>query len=248
MIDYSVVTATYNEAQNILSLLSAIQDALNSTRRTHEILVVDDDSPDGTGALVQNAIERNPDIRLLRRVGERGIGPAYLCGILASRGRVVCTMDADFSHPPASLPQLMDAATDGSLVLGSRFLRAGDFDTPWYRAMPTRTINLWHRWLLRTGLHDHTNGYLACRRETMDSLLEEGCRLGIRPFDRTLYGLVLATLARRRRVPVKELAARYVFRTQGETKIKFGRGVALLFEEWIDSLRLLPCRYSLLRS
>ncbi|HKD13041.1 MAG TPA: glycosyltransferase, partial [Candidatus Angelobacter sp.] len=74
MIDYSVVTATYNEAQNILSLLSAIQAALNSTKRTHEILVVDDDSPDGTGALVQNAIERNPDIRLLRRVGERGIG------------------------------------------------------------------------------------------------------------------------------------------------------------------------------
>jgi len=248
MIDYSVVTATYNEAQNILPLLSAIQDALSSTQRTYEILVVDDDSPDGTGDLVQSATEKNANIRLLRRVGERGIGSAYLYGILASTGQIVCTMDADFSHPPASLPQLLGAAADGSLVLGSRFLRAGDFDTLWYRALPTRTINLWHRWLLHTGLHDHTNGYLACRRNTMDSLLDEGRRLGIKPFDRTLYGLILATLAKRRQIPVKELAARYVFRTQGETKIKFSRGVALLFEEWIDSLRLLPCRYSLLRS
>ena len=243
LIDYSVVTATYNEAQNISALLSAITGALEPTGRTYEIVVVDDNSPDGTGDIVQAATGKNSNIRLVTRVGERGIGPAYLHGIRHSMGNVVCTMDADFSHPPASLPQLLSAAEDGSLVLGSRFLRKGDFDTLWYRVLPTRSINMWHRWLLRTGLHDHTNGYLACRRDTMDRLLAEGARLGVRPFDRTLYGLILATLAKRFRIPAKEVAAKYVFRTQGETKIKFGTGVLLLFEEWFDSLRLVPCRY-----
>jgi dolichol-phosphate mannosyltransferase len=243
MIDYSVVTATYNEAQNISALLSAITEALAPTQRSYEIVVIDDNSPDGTGSIVQAAGERNSNIRLLTRRDQRGIGSAYLHGILNSEGRIVCTMDADFSHPPACLPQLLAAAEDGSLVLGSRFLRKGDFDTLWYRVLPTRSINLWHRWLLHTGLHDHTNGYLACRRDSLDRLLAEGRRLGVRAFDRTLYGLILATLARRCRLPVKELPAKYIFRTQGETKIKLGTGVRLLFEEWMDSLRLVPCRY-----
>jgi len=243
LIDYSVVTATYNEAQNISALLTAITQALEPVQRSYEIVVVDDNSPDGTGSIVREAMQKNSNIRLETRVGARGIGPAYLHGIRHSRGKVVCTMDADFSHPPASLPQLLAAAEDGSLVLGSRFLRKGDFDTLWYRVLPTRSINLWHRWLLHTGLHDHTNGYLACHRDSLDRLLAEGERLGIRPFDRTLYGLILATLARRFHIPVKELPARYVFRTHGETKIKFGTGVLLLFEEWLDSLRLVPCRY-----
>lgn len=243
MVDYSVVTATYNEAQNISPLLSAISQALAAGGQSYEILVVDDDSPDGTGRVVEAAAGTNERIRLLTRAGQRGIGSAYLYGIQQSTGRIICTMDADFSHPPASLPALLAAAEDGSLVLGSRFLRRGDFDTLWYRALPTRSINLWHRCLLRTGLHDHTNGYLACRRNLLEELLNEGRKLRIRPFDRTLYGLILVALARRCRVAVKELPATYVFRRQGETKIRFGAGVALFFEEWLDSLRLLPCRY-----
>ena len=242
-LDYSVVTATYNEAQNITALLSAITDALEPTGRTYEIVVVDDNSPDGTGSIVEAAMQKNNCIRLVTRVNERGIGPAYLHGIRHSNGNVVCTMDADFSHPPERLPDLLAAAEDGSLVLGSRFLRKGDFDTLWYRVLPTRTINMWHRLVLHTGLHDHTNGYVACRRDSLDRLLAEGARLGVRPYDRTLYGLILATLARRFHIPVKELPAKYIFRTKGETKIKFGTGVLLLFEEWFDSLRLVPARY-----
>ena len=243
MIDYSVVTATYNEAQNIGALLSAITHTLRPTDRGYEILVVDDNSPDGTGKIVEAAATADPNIRLLTRIEERGIGSAYLHGICRSKGRIVCTMDADFSHPPACLPELLAAAEDGSLVLGSRFLRRGDFDTLWYRMLPTRTINLWHRCVLRTGLHDHTNGYLACRRDVLDHLLAEARRLGIFPFRRTLYGLVLVALAKRCSIPVKELPAKYIFRTRGETKIRIGAGIALLLEEWLDSLRLLPCRY-----
>ena len=102
---------------------------------------------------------------------------------------------------------------------------------------------MWHRILLSTELNDHTNGYLAAPRRILDRLLLEGDRRGVAPFERILYGLILVALARRIGVPVKELPAKYIFRTKGETKIRFGRGVVLFFEEWLDSLRLLPSRY-----
>jgi dolichol-phosphate mannosyltransferase len=243
MVDYSVITATYNEAANIEDLARTISEILRSTGKSFEIIVVDDSSPDGTGAVVEGLSAAVPELRLLTRTNERGIGSAYLHGIQNSSGRVLVTMDADFSHPPQELPLLLTAAEDGSLVLGSRFLRRGDFDTLWYRALPTRSINLWHSVLLRTGLRDHTNGFLGASRNTLHLLLDEGEKLGVRPFDRILYGLVLVALAKRMKIQVKELPAKYVFRTRGETKIRFFRGIGLLLEEWLDSLELLPSRY-----
>jgi dolichol-phosphate mannosyltransferase len=151
---------------------------------------------------------------------------------------VICTMDADFSHPPEMLPSMLAAADTGSLVLGSRFLRDGDFDTLWYRWLPTRLANLWHRWLLGSRVDDHTNGYLAIQRVAFEELLRTGSALGVRPFDRILYGLALVALARRTQQPVMEQPAKYLFRTRGETKIKFARGVRLFFFELVDSLRL----------
>jgi dolichol-phosphate mannosyltransferase len=243
MVHYSLITATYNEAENIQDFLRAVADAARPLGKSFEIVVVDDNSPDGTGRLVQSLQREIPEIRLVVREDERGIGSAYLRGIQESSGEVVATMDADFSHPPAALPELLAAATAGALVLGSRFLRSGDFDTLWYRFFPTRIINLWHRLLLNTSLNDHTNGYIAVPRVLLDRLLAEGERQGIPPFDRILYGLVLVALARRVKVPIAEVPAKYIFRTRGETKIRFGRGVILFFEEWLDSLRLLPARY-----
>ena len=151
-------------------------------------------------------------------------------------------MDADFSHPPDRIPALLAAAEKGALTLGSRFLRRGDFVTRWYRYLPTRGINLWHRLFLRTNLADHTNGFLAVPRALLDRLLEEGDRVGHPPFDRILYALSLSIFAMRRGIPVCEIPARYVFRTHGETKIRIGRGLLLLLEEWVDSIRLFPLR------
>ncbi|HUS18872.1 MAG TPA: glycosyltransferase [Terriglobales bacterium] len=243
MVHYSLITATYNEAENIQDFLRALASTVRPLGRSFEIVVVDDNSPDGTGRLVEDLRREIPEIRLITRTIERGIGSAFRRGIQVSSGRVITTMDADFSHPPAALPELLAAADTGALVLGSRFLRSGDFETLWYRRLPTRIINRWHRLLLNTSLNDHTNGYIAVPREALDRLLAEGDGRGIPPFERILYGLVLVALARRLGIPVIERPARYVFRTRGETKIRFGRGVLLFFEEWLDSLRLLPARY-----
>jgi dolichol-phosphate mannosyltransferase len=237
-LDYSIVTATLNEAENIGVLIEAIQQALKETSKSFEILVVDDNSSDATPALVRAYAARFPNVRLISRPSARGIGSAYFCGIEHSCGRVVCTMDADFSHPPASLPQLLAEADSGSLALGSRFLQKGDFETLWYRVLPTRLANLWHYILLRSKVRDHTNGYLAVRQDTLRSLLTMGETLNIQPFDRILYGLALVALARKAHVRIEEIRARYVFRTRGETKIKFWKGVGLFFKECVDSVHL----------
>jgi dolichol-phosphate mannosyltransferase len=243
MIDYSIVTATYNESENISDLVRSIAKVLRPSGKQFEIVVVDDNSPDGTGRVVEGLVHTFPEVRLITRTSERGIGTAYLRGIQESRGRIVATMDADFSHPPDALPKMLRVAETGALVLGSRFLHRGDFETLWYRYVPTRSINLWHRLLLQTKVNDHTNGFLAIDSVTMQMLLLKANQLGLRPFDRILYGLVLVAIAKRMTIPVKEERARYVFRTRGETKIHFFRGIALLLEEWLDSLRLLPVRY-----
>lgn len=237
-IAYSVITATLNEAENILELIAAITMQLRGMGRPFEIIVVDDDSADGTAEMVRACSVGNPHVRLVSRTGARGIGSAYLHGIEHSRGAVVCTMDADFSHPPEMLPQLLEAADRGLLVLGSRFLRRGDLQTLWYRWAPTRVANLWHSVVLRSGVRDHTNGYMAIRREALDRLLTAGESIGIRPFDRILYCLALVALARKAGLPITEVPAKYVFRKRGETKIRFARGVRLFFYEWGDSVFL----------
>jgi len=237
-VDYSVITATLNEAENIFDLIQGIDAYLGRTGKSFEIVVVDDNSSDGTAALVLSCAAQLPNVKLVSRPAPLGIGSAYLCGIQHSAGRVICTMDADFSHPPEMLPPMLAAADTGALVLGSRFLRHGDFDTLWYRWLPTRLANLWHRWLLRSRVEDHTNGYLAIQRVALNGLLQAGSALGVHPFDRILYGLALVALARRTQQPVVEQPAKYLFRTRGQTKIKFTRGVRLFFFELADSLRL----------
>jgi dolichol-phosphate mannosyltransferase len=237
-VDYSVITATLNEAENILELIHAITLKLGPLGKTFEIVVVDDNSSDGTAKLVGDCSVTNSHVKLISRPGAQGIGSAYLTGIRYSTGRVVCTMDADFSHPVEMLPQLLEAADQDFLVLGSRFLRRRDFDTLWYRWLPTRLANLWHRLVLRSGIHDHTNGYMAVKRDVLKRLLDEGGAIGVRPFDRILYCLALVALAKRTGQRIVELPTKYVFRTRGKTKIKFGRGVRLFFFEWADSLLL----------
>ncbi|MEN3000051.1 MAG: glycosyltransferase [Acidilobaceae archaeon] len=120
----TVVIPTYNEAENVPRLISALRGALSGV--DYELLFVDDDSPDGTWKIVQEESQRDPRVRLLRRVGKRGLGSAIVEGMKAARGEFIAVMDADFQHPPEVLPLMLREAERGAdVVVGSRYARGG---------------------------------------------------------------------------------------------------------------------------
>ena len=123
--DVWLVMPTYNEADNVESLVAAVREQLPVGSR---ILVVDDNSPDGTGRIADRLAAADPGLEVLHRAEKEGLGPAYVAGFrraLEGGADVVVQMDADFSHDPSDLPRLLAAMADSDLVIGSRYADGG---------------------------------------------------------------------------------------------------------------------------
>ena len=165
-----VIVPTYNEAENVERILERL---LASVPTAHA-LVVDDGSPDGTGELAEKLAARDPRLNVLRRTAKTGLGAAYIEGFRWARAHgydVVVEMDADGSHPPEQLPQLLAALESADLVLGSRYVPGGAVeDWPVHRLLLSRFGNRYTRWALRLPLNDATGGYRAARAELIDAL------------------------------------------------------------------------------
>jgi dolichol-phosphate mannosyltransferase len=165
-----VVVPTYNELENLRSIL----DRLRASVPTAHALVVDDGSPDGTGALADELADGDEHLHVLHRPAKAGLGPAYVAGFRWARKHgydVVVEMDADGSHPPEQLPRLLAALAEADLVLGSRYVPGGQVaDWPAYRLLLSRAGNVYTRWALRLPLNDATGGYRAARGELIDRL------------------------------------------------------------------------------
>jgi glycosyltransferase involved in cell wall biosynthesis len=165
-----VVIPTYNEADNILPLAEGVL----SQDPSLEVLVVDDGSPDGTGARVEEAGRSERRLHLLSRPGKLGLGTAYLAGFryALERGyeRVV-TMDGDGSHSPSHLPALLAAARESDLAIGSRYVPGGGIrNWPFHRRLLSATANLYTRKLLGLPVHDCTSGYRAYSRRVLEAV------------------------------------------------------------------------------
>jgi dolichol-phosphate mannosyltransferase len=175
-----VVLPTYNEAENLGSISSAILAALPAAT----LLVVDDNSPDGTGRLADDLAAADPRIRVLHRAAKRGLGPAYLDGFAVALGAgatAVVQMDADFSHDPATLPGLVGPVAVGSadLVIGSRYTRGGGVvDWGLGRRVVSRGGSLFARTVLALGPNDLTGGYKAWRAATLAAVPFDGVHAG----------------------------------------------------------------------
>jgi dolichol-phosphate mannosyltransferase len=153
-----VVLPTYNERDNIERVVADILAYL----RAH-VLVVDDGSPDGTGALADQLAASDPRVRVLHRAGKQGLGTAYIAGFrdaMANGYELVFEMDADFSHPPWDLPRLAAASRDAELVIGSRYVGGGStIGWGFRRRMLSRGANLYARTILGTRIRDMTAGF-----------------------------------------------------------------------------------------
>ncbi len=168
--DCLVIVPTYNECENIVNVLPRV---LENPRLS--ILVVDDGSPDGTGDIVAAALEHDPRVHLLRRAGKQGLGSAYRLGFryaLDHGAQFIFEMDADFSHDPRYLPDLLHAAeTKYDLVIGSRYVPGGG-TTDWgvVRRFISRGGNIYARTILSMRIADLTGGFRCFRRGALEAI------------------------------------------------------------------------------
>lgn len=169
----SVILATYNEAENIVPLIAAVRAAVPGPV---EVIVVDDDSPDGTWRLAEEVAKTTPDVRVVRRVGERGLTSAIREGIRVATGDTLVWMDCDFSHPPAEIPRLLAELDGGAdVAVASRYVPGGADrrDEALHRVL-SRTINGLAQRLLDPRFHDYTSGFIAVRRRVLAVTRLEG--------------------------------------------------------------------------
>ena len=166
----SVILPTYNERENLSVLVPRLLDILQDVHC--EVLVVDDSSPDGTAAAVREMAASDARIRLLERPGKAGLASAVFAGAAEARGRVVAIMDADLSHDPELLPEMLARAEDGyDVVIGSRYVRGGKFaNQPLARRLISRVLNTGVRVMLMLPQNDVLTGYAVCRRELLTQM------------------------------------------------------------------------------
>ncbi|ROL58933.1 polyprenol monophosphomannose synthase [Bacteroidetes/Chlorobi group bacterium MS-B_bin-24] len=165
-----VIVPTYNEAENIANLI----DKIFSVDSNLNILVIDDNSPDGTAEIVKRISEKDPRVHLIQRPGKLGLGTAYIEGFkyaLANGYEAIFEMDADFSHNPEDIPRFLDALEDADLVIGSRYLTGVNvINWPLRRLMLSYFANLYTRIITGMPVRDATGGYKCFRAEALKQI------------------------------------------------------------------------------
>jgi dolichol-phosphate mannosyltransferase len=169
--DIWLILPTYDEASNVEQIVRAAHEQLPAGAT---ILIVDDNSPDGTGAIADRLAEDLTGVEVLHRLRKEGIGPAYVAGFrsaLDAGAELVAQMDADFSHDPADLPRLIAAADDADLVLGSRYTHGGSV-TDWgpLRRAISRGGSAYARVVLGVPVRDLTGGFKVFRRPVLEAI------------------------------------------------------------------------------
>jgi dolichol-phosphate mannosyltransferase len=170
-----LVIPTYNEAENLANIVRAAGSELEGAAPgEYRVLIVDDNSPDGTGAIADSLAAQHDWVEVLHRPAKSGLGHAYLAGFaraLAGGARLLIEMDADFSHDPRYLPQLLAAAEDADLVLGSRYVPGGGVrDWGLLRRMVSRGGGLYARLILGVDVRDLTGGFKCIRRQVLENI------------------------------------------------------------------------------
>jgi len=160
----SVILPTYNERENIALLIESLSRILADVGVDYQIVVVDDDSPDGTAEVVRQRCLATGKVKLVLRNGQRGLATALKTGIGESSGDVIVLMDADFSHSPQDLPALLSEMGKYDLVNGSRYLRPGGFQGNARARIFSMAINWFLRTVLGLKTTDNTSGFLALKR------------------------------------------------------------------------------------
>jgi dolichol-phosphate mannosyltransferase len=215
--DVSIVVPTYKEAENLRPLVEGVMAAMHASPWSAEMIIVDDDSGDGSAELIGQLAQRHP-VRIVVRTQDRGLSSAVIRGFREAAGRILVCMDADLSHPPGALPELIRPVAEGraDFCLGSRYVPGGSTSSDWGLF---RWLNSWVARLLArplTNVRDPMAGLFCLRRESFeqaDTLNPIGYKIGLE--------LIIKARCRR----VREIPIAFVDRAAGRSKLT-------LSEQW----------------
>lgn len=213
-----VIVPTYNEAESLEALIGRLRQSVPGA----EVLIVDDASPDGTGAIADRLAEGDPAVTVLHRERKDGLGRAYLAGFAYGLERgydYLVEIDADGSHDPADLPKMIELAEAGAdLVLGSRWVAGGAvLNWPWPRRAISRLGNGYARFMLRSRLSDLTAGYRVFRADALRSV-----DLSTVSSQGYCFQIELAWTLERAGRTIAEHPITFVERTVGRSKMHLG--------------------------
>lgn len=214
----SIVIPTYNESQNIAKMLQSIRNSVPPQVAT-EVIVVDDNSPDGTAEVVAEfgslRSDDNVRVQVVRRPSKLGLSSAILAGVKSSRGEVVLVMDGDFSHPPETIPHMVDALQDPAcdIVVASRYVSGGSIKGwPFKRKLMSRGATKIAQVGLGVGIKDPMSGFFAFRRRLIADV----------KFDAIGYKMLLEMLVKVKDVRVREIPYTFTNRKIGASKVDAG--------------------------
>ncbi len=221
----SVIIPTYNEKDNVRPLVDGLEKALSGLE--HEIIIVDDNSPDGTAGVVAELAEGNPRLRLVRRAGKQGLAGAIVAGAKAARGDRLLVMDADLSHPPEKAPALASMLASADLAVGSRLMKGGGVETwPLHRKLISAGATLLAHLVIHGGCSDPMSGFFAVKK---DIFMRTRFRV-------KGYKILLNILADNPRCHVAEIP--YIFRDRHAGQTKLGAGEIVNYVADLLRLRL----------
>ncbi|NSW51240.1 MAG: polyprenol monophosphomannose synthase [Anaerolineae bacterium] len=234
-----VIIPTYNEAENLRRL---IPELMALPLDDFHVLVVDDNSQDGTGELVDELAQANNRIQVIHRPGKLGLGTAYVQGFqhaLESGADIMVQMDADFSHPPQKLPEMIKALDANDVVIGSRYIKGGSVDVEW--SLWRKALSAWGNFYARTILglrtNDVTGGFRAYRRNVIEAL-----PLALIKSNGYIYQVEMTYIIHRLGFTIGEIPIYFAEREWGASKMSFSIQLEAAIRTW-----MLPWVYRKLR-
>lgn len=215
----TIVIPTYNEAENLPALTQAL---LNLPHSPLDVLVVDDNSPDGTGQIAEDLKKDFPGrIAVIHRKGKLGLGSAYVngfCHAVQNGAQAICQMDADFSHPPEKILELLAILQECDVAMGSRYVPGGAVDHNWpmWRRGLSSFGNIYARAILRMPVQDATGGFRIWRNESLARMPLQGIRSNGYAFQ-----VEMAYIAYKMGYEIREIPFTFIDRQWGSSKMSF---------------------------
>lgn len=233
----SIILPTYNEKENLPRLVHEIDNSLKDKGVVYEIVVVDDNSPDGTWKFAKGLQKKRKDIKLIVRKNERGLASAIRRGIEKASYDNIIIMDTDLSHNANLLPNMLDKSECYDIVIASRFVESGKMVAPWYRIKGSYLMNLAIQVLLNSKIKDNTGGFLLLNRKSISVL----------DFDSIFYGygdycIRLLYYAKKKGLKVCEIGYTHRYRIKGKSKTVFLK-MAMKYLQEVLKLRFTNLRH-----